>query len=57
VWQLALIFLIIALPCMTAWALLGVGSARWLQSPQRVRRFNQLLAWLLIVSAWSALLA
>lgn len=57
VWQLALIFLIIALPCMAAWALLGVGSARWLQSPQRVRRFNQLLAWLLIVSAWSALLA
>ncbi|MDR6711118.1 threonine/homoserine/homoserine lactone efflux protein [Pseudomonas hunanensis] len=57
VWQLALIFLLIALPCTTAWALLGVSSARWLQSPQRLRRFNQLLAGLLIVSAWSALLA
>lgn len=56
VWQLALVFLLIALPCMTAWALLGVGSARWLQSPQRLRRFNQLLAWLLLLSAWSSLL-
>lgn len=56
VWQLALIFLLIALPCTTAWALLGVGSARWLQSPHRLRRFNQVLAWLLIASAWSALL-
>lgn len=57
VWQLALVFLLIALPCMTAWALLGVGSARWLQSPGRVRRFNQVLAGLLLISAWSALLA
>ncbi|MGE7991903.1 LysE family translocator [Pseudomonas sp. NPDC089554] len=57
VWQLALVFLVVALPCMTGWALLGVGSARWLQSPQRVRRFNQLLAGLLLVSAWSAVLA
>ncbi|CAG8863810.1 Homoserine/homoserine lactone efflux protein [Pseudomonas fluorescens] len=53
--QLSLIFLLMALPCMTVWALLGVGSARWLQSPQRLRRFNQLLALLLLASAWMAM--
>lgn len=57
VWHLALMFLLVALPCMTAWALLGVGSARWLRSPRAVRGFNQGLAGLLLVSAWSALLA
>nr|WP_314872559.1 LysE family translocator [uncultured Pseudomonas sp.] len=56
VWQLALVLLLVALPSMTSWALLGAGSARWLQSPRRLRRFNQLLACLLIASAWSALL-
>lgn len=54
--QLSLIFLLMALPCMSAWALLGAGSTRLLQSPQRVRRFNQLLAILLLVSTWLALL-
>ncbi len=57
VWHLALVFLIIALPCLGAWALLGIGSARWLRSPRHLQRFNQLLALLLLVSAWSALLA
>ncbi|MDM3886468.1 LysE family translocator [Pseudomonas sp. BCRC 81390] len=57
VWQLALVFLLVALPCMTAWALLGAGSARWLQAPQRWRLFNQVLAVVLLVSAWAAVLA
>lgn len=57
VWQLALVFLLVALPCMTAWALLGAGSAYWLQAPQRWRLFNQALAVLLLVSAWAAVLA
>ena len=56
VWQLALVFLLIALPCMTAWALLGVGSARWLQAPERLRWFNRGLAGMLLVSAWATLL-
>lgn len=55
--QLSLVFLLMALPCMTTWALLGVGSARWLQSPQSLRRFNQVLAGLLLASAWIAMLA
>ena len=54
--QLSLIFLLMTLPCMSTWALLGAGSTRLLQSPQRVRRFNQLLAILLLVSTWLALL-
>ena len=54
--QLSLIFLLLALPSMTAWALLGAGSARLLQSPQRMKRFNQALALLLFASTWLALL-
>lgn len=54
--KLSLLFLLIALPCMTTWALMGVGSARLLRSPQQVRRLNQLLALLLIASAWLAAL-
>ncbi|WDY56039.1 LysE family translocator [Pseudomonas sp. PSKL.D1] len=56
VWQLALAFLLIALPCMTAWALLGVGSTRWLRAPGRLLWFNRGLAGLLLVSAWAAVL-
>ncbi|MBD9414644.1 LysE family translocator [Pseudomonas sp. PDM16] len=54
--QLSLIFLLLAVPSMTAWALLGAGSARLLQSPKRMQRFNQALAVLLFVSTWLALL-
>jgi len=57
VWQLALVFLLIALPCMAAWAVLGVGSARWLQAPGRLLWFNRGLAGLLLVSAWAAVLS
>ena len=54
--QLSLIFLLLAVPSMTAWALLGAGSARLLQSPRRMKRFNQALALLLFASTWLALL-
>lgn len=54
--QLSLIFLLLAIPSMSAWALLGVGSARLLQSPKRMQCFNQVLALLLFVSTWLALL-
>lgn len=49
---LALAFLLVSLPCMGCWALLGAGSARWLASPGRMRRFNRGMAVLLLVSAW-----
>lgn len=50
---LSLLFLLTCLPCMTLWALLGVGSARVLSSPRAFVRMNRGLAVLLLVSAWS----
>ncbi|AXJ04737.1 lysine transporter LysE [Pseudomonas fluorescens] len=53
---LSLAFLLVSLPCMTAWALLGVGSARFFGSPRAFRRMNAGLAFLLLLSAWLAVL-
>lgn len=53
---LSLVFLLVSLPCMTLWALLGVGSARAFGSPQAFIRMNRLLAVLLLASAWMTLL-
>ncbi|WP_095179598.1 LysE family translocator [Pseudomonas sp. Irchel 3F6] len=53
---LSLAFLLVSLPCMTLWALLGVGSARLLSSPQAFKRMNAALALLLLLSAWLAVL-
>jgi len=41
---LAFVFLLVCLPCMTAWAALGVGSARFFGSPRAFRRMNAGLA-------------
>lgn len=53
---LSLAFLLVSLPCMTVWALLGVGSARMLGSPQAFKRMNAALAFLLLLSAWLTVL-
>ncbi|MEO3723491.1 LysE family translocator [Pseudomonas syringae] len=53
---LSLAFLLVSLPCMTAWALLGVGSARFFGSPRAFRRMNAGLAFLLLLSAWLTVL-
>lgn len=53
---LSAVFLMVCLPCMTAWALLGVGSARFFGSPRALRRMNAGLAFLLLLSAWLAVL-
>jgi len=47
----ALLFFLIALPCLTAWALLGAGAAKLLHSATHLRRFNYAMALLLVVSA------
>lgn len=49
---LSLLFFIIAIPCMTAWAWLGVSAARWCSSPTSLRRLNQSMAILLLISTW-----
>ena len=54
---LSLAFLLVSLPCMTLWALLGVGSRRLIGSPQAFRRMNAVLASLLLLSAWLTVLA
>ncbi|WP_236195392.1 LysE family translocator [Pseudomonas glycinae] len=53
---LSAVFLMVCLPCMTAWALLGVGSARFFGSPRAFRRMNAGLAFMLLLSAWLAVL-
>ena len=53
---LSLAFLLVSLPCMTFWALLGVGSARLFGSPQAFKRMNAVLALLLLLSAWLTVL-
>ena len=51
----ALVFFLISIPCLAAWALLGRGAARVLRSAAHMRRFNQAMALLLVVSAWLSL--
>ena len=53
---LSLIFFLIALPCLGAWALLGAGSSRLLRSPRTVGAFNRVMALLLLGSAWLSVL-
>ncbi|MCG8155411.1 LysE family translocator [Brenneria goodwinii] len=49
---LSLTFAIIAFGCLSLWALLGSQSHRWLKSPTGMRIFNQIMAILLLISAW-----
>ncbi|WP_263265014.1 LysE family translocator [Pseudomonas sp. RIT-PI-S] len=53
---LCLAFFLVSLPCMSAWALLGVGTSRWLDSPAQMRWLNRGLALLLAISSVAALL-
>jgi threonine/homoserine/homoserine lactone efflux protein len=45
----------VAVPCMGAWAYLGVSAAKFCRSPRSMKRFNQVMAVLLLVSAWVTL--
>lgn len=53
---LSLIFFIVSLPCMGAWAVLGAGAARFIRSPSQMKRFERLMALVLLASAWGSLL-
>jgi threonine/homoserine/homoserine lactone efflux protein len=53
---LSLAFFVISVPCLSAWALLGAVSARWLRSATAVQRFNRGMALLLLGSAWWSVL-
>lgn len=53
----ATLFLLVSTPCLMAWGLLGIGSARLLQRPARLRLFNRCMALLLLTSVWVPLLS
>ncbi|MGM3387992.1 LysE family translocator [Stutzerimonas stutzeri] len=52
----ALLFFLVAVPCLAGWAALGRGAVGVLRTASAVRRFNRGMALLLLVSAWSSLL-
>ena len=54
---LALLFFLVAIPCMGVWAALGRGVTRFCRTDAGMRRFNQVMALLLLASAWLSLLA
>lgn len=54
---LALLFFVVAVPCMAVWAALGRGVTRFCRSDAGMRRFNQVMALLLLASAWLSVLA
>jgi threonine/homoserine/homoserine lactone efflux protein len=53
---LSLVFFLISLPCLGAWAVLGAGSSRVLRSAQAMQRFNRCMALLLLGSTWLGVL-
>lgn len=53
----ATLFLLVSMPCLLAWGLLGIGSARLLRRPASLRLFNRCMALLLLVSVWVPLLS
>jgi threonine/homoserine/homoserine lactone efflux protein len=47
---LALLFFLVSIPCVGAWAALGAGAGRFLMTPRRLRLFNIVMALLLVAS-------
>jgi len=48
--RIFVVFLLVGMPCLLVWALLGSGAARLLHSPARLRAFNVAMALLLVAS-------
>ncbi|WP_411704737.1 LysE family translocator [Edaphovirga cremea] len=55
-WQFAMIYFVICYASVASWAYAGAMLSRLLQSPRNVRRFNRLMALLLVLSAYYLLL-
>lgn len=51
----AAVFGLVNLPCVSAWAVLGLGLRRWLAVPARLRLFNRTMALLLVLSLYPVL--
>jgi len=52
---LSLLFFLISIPCLIAWAYLGVSAAKFCRSASSMQRFNQVMAVLLLASTWLTL--
>jgi len=48
--RIGLVFLLVGLPCILPWALLGASAGRLLHAPARLRAFNTTMALLLVAS-------
>ena len=48
--RIGVMFLLVAVPCILPWALLGDGAGRLLRAPGRLRLFNLVMAALLLAS-------
>jgi threonine/homoserine/homoserine lactone efflux protein len=48
--RIFVVFLLVGMPCLLVWALLGSGASRLLHSPARLRAFNIAMALLLVLS-------
>lgn len=55
-WQLALLFWLLSMPCMGLWAALGSAAQRMLPSARAMGGFNRTMAVLLLASTWIAIL-
>lgn len=47
---LAAVFIVLSMPCLLLWSLLGAGAGRLLRSPGQLRAFNAVMAGLLVLS-------
>jgi threonine/homoserine/homoserine lactone efflux protein len=50
--MMALVFIVIGLPCITMWAAFGMSLRRFLQRPRWLRAFNLTMAVLLVLSLY-----
>lgn len=55
IFAVALVFGLVNLPCVSAWAALGTALNRFLAEPHRIRAFNYVMALLLIGSLYPVL--
>ena len=49
---MAVLFMLIGLPCISLWAAFGLGLRRFLSNPRALRLFNVTMAALLILSLY-----
>ena len=54
--RIFIVFLVVGLPCVLVWAVLGSGAGRLLRSPVQLRAFNVVMAVVLVLSVLPVLI-